>query len=221
MAGRARERVLEVLAASTEPLDAAEVAERLDIHVTTARFHLNNLITDGEATSTTLASDSVGRPRVGYTVVRRSSMADLVGLLLDQLGSTPQAREHCAAEAGRLWAAEVDIPAADVDLPDPVTVASDILARLGFRVSGATSIFGSHELRICSCPLKDLAGRHPEIARGVQRGVIEQALAASSPTLASQYAVAVVPDPQDGDCEVTLRLSPRSAQRPATSPASR
>ena len=51
-------------------------------------------------------------------------------------------------------------------------------------------------------------GLLPEVARGVARGVIEQALAASSPALSSQYAVTVAPDPAGGDCEIVLRLAP-------------
>ena len=60
----------------------------------------------------------------------------------------------------------------------------------------------------------------PEVARGVARGVIEQALATSSPALSSQYGVVVSPDPAGGDCEIVLRLAPlrRDAGAVATSP---
>ena len=90
----------------------------------------------------------------------------------------------------------------------------ETLTALGFRVSNVMSAFGTHELRICSCPLKDIGRHHPEVARGVARGVIEQTLASSSAALASQYLVDVVPDPA-GDCEITLRLSRVRATEPA------
>lgn len=97
--------------------------------------------------------------------------------------------------------------AASTPLPDPVTVVADALTGLGFAIRATTSAFGSHELTICSCPLKELSTDHPEIARGIARGVIEEALAMASPTLGSQYTVAVRPDLTAGDCEITVGLS--------------
>lgn len=210
--GDPRANVLAVLTERGTPCDVREVAAALGIHVTTARFHLNNLVSDGRVSTTTMRSATAGRPRVGYVAVSSPPVGDLLGALLAQLGSTPAARERAGAEAGRLWAdahttpPSTSTPSATPDLPDPVTVAAETLGQLGFRVSGTVSAFGTHELRICSCPLKDIARDHPEVARGVARGVIEQTLAASSPALASQYLVDVLPDPE-GDCEITLRLS--------------
>ncbi|MHC3001741.1 ArsR family transcriptional regulator [Gordonia metallireducens] len=208
MATKQRDKIMALLSESVEPMVAGEISTRLDLHVTTARFHLAKLIEDGRVETTTVPTPGVGRPRVGYQVVRRPPTDALLGHLLGQLGSTQATREHAGAEAGRLWAEEHAHPVSAADLPDPVTVASDILGTLGFQVSNIMSAFGSHELRLCSCPLQDIARTHPEVARGVARGVIEQALAASSPALSSQYAVTVAPDPAGGDCEIVLRLAP-------------
>ncbi|MFW0783237.1 helix-turn-helix domain-containing protein [Gordonia sp. CPCC 206044] len=208
MASDQRDRIRELLVAAPEPLSADEIARQVGVHVTTARFHLTKMVDEGTVRTVTLRSEGVGRPRVGYLPVATAPVGELLGYLLEQLGSTTQAREHAAAEAGRLWAdRHAHVPVA-ADLPDPVTVASETLSELGFRVSGVMSALGTHELRICSCPLRDLAATHTEVARGVARGVIEQALAAGSPALASQYTVNVLPDPSGGDCEITLRLSP-------------
>ncbi|UPW09958.1 helix-turn-helix domain-containing protein [Gordonia terrae] len=215
MTTKQRDKVSTLLAESTAPLTAGEIASRLGLHVTTARFHLTNLVDDGLAETTSLPSAGVGRPRVGFRAVREAPIGSLLAHLLGRLGSTAATRELAAAEAGRLWADEQVVTETANDLPDPVTVASDSLEQLGFRVSGVMSAFGTHELRLCSCPLKDIARTHPEVARGVARGVIEQVLAASSPVLASQYAVAVSPDPAGGDCEIMLRLTPLRSGAPA------
>lgn len=212
-----RDKILDLLSAATTPLDAADVAARLDLHVTTARFHLNKLVDDAKVTTTTIRTAGVGRPRVGYRIVNTPPVDALIGHLLGRLGSTEHAREFAGAEAGRLWADEYGHIETSADLPDPVLVVSNTLHQLGFRVSGSMSAFGTHELRICSCPLRDLAKSHAEVARGVARGVIEQALAASSPALASQYSVHVLPDPSGGDCEIMLRLMPLRHIRPAIS----
>ncbi|WP_328511995.1 helix-turn-helix transcriptional regulator [Gordonia amicalis] len=208
MATKQRDKIIALLTESAEPMVAGEISARLDLHVTTARFHLAKLVEEGRVETTTVPTAGVGRPRVGYRMVRQAPTGALLGHLLGQLGSTNAAREHAGAEAGRLWAEEHAPPVSVADLPDPVTVAAETLGELGFQVSNVVSAFGSHELRLCSCPLQDVARTHPEVARGVARGVIEQALAASSPALSSQYAVTVAPDPSGGNCEIVLRLAP-------------
>lgn len=216
-ATRSREAVLQKLLDSSGPVDAGTIAEALGIHVTTARFHLNNLIDAGLASSVALPPVSVGRPRMGYVGVRDAPTGELVALLLTQLGTTVDVREQRAADAGHLWAARHPAPPTDAQLPDPVTAVSDALAELGFTISSTTSAFGAHELHICSCPLAQFADGVPEIARGVIRGVIEESLAAASPALASSYCVVVTPDTAHGDCSVTVRLNEqRRAPAPVT-----
>lgn len=204
-----RAAVLAALRTADGPLDAAAVAQRLQVHVTTARFHLNNLMRSGEAATVPLPSVSVGRPRLGYVAVPAAPTDELVSLLLSQLGPTAHSREQRAAEAGHLWAARHPAPPPPTPLPDPVTVVADALTGLGFQIRSSTSAFGSHEITICSCPLKEFATDHPEIARGIARGVIEEALATASATLGSQYAVTVRPDVAGGNCGVTVTLAQR------------
>lgn len=220
MATRQRDKIIALLGESDEPMVAADISTRLHLHVTTARFHLAKLVEAGRVETTTVPTPGVGRPRVGYRLVRRPPTDALLGHLLSRLGSTQAAREHAGAEAGRLWAEQHARPVSADCLPDPVTVAAETLSELGFQVSNIVSAFGSHELRLCACPLQDIARSHPEVARGVARGVIEQALATSSPALISQYGVAVSPDPAGGDCEIVLRLAPlrRDAGTVATPP---
>ncbi|MEO9326590.1 helix-turn-helix transcriptional regulator [Gordonia aurantiaca] len=208
MATRQRDRIIALLGESDEPMTAGDVSARLHLHVTTARFHLAKLVEAGRVETMTVPTPGVGRPRVGYRLVHRPPTDALLGHLLGQLGSTRATREHAGAEAGRLWAEQHARPVTAPGVPDPVTVATETLRDLGFQVSNIVSAFGTHELRLCSCPLQDVARTHPEVARGIARGVIEQALAASSPALGSQYAVVVDPDPSGGDCEIVLRLTP-------------
>ncbi|NDK92504.1 transcriptional regulator [Gordonia desulfuricans] len=212
MSSEPRSAVLSVLRASDAPLAAPDVAQRLGIHTTTARFHLRNLVDDGKASALTLRSDSRGRPRTGYVAIAEMAVDPLLSALFEQLGTTASDREEAAARAGRAWASALSggmpTPPTDTDLPDPVTIATDTLRHLGFRVSDVMSAFGTHEIRICSCPLRQVGAAHPEVARGIARGAIEFALASGSPTLADHYGVTVTPAP-DGDCEITLRLSRR------------
>jgi len=204
---RQRERVLEIVAASSTPIDADTVADAAGIHVTTARFHLNNLIADGEISADQLPATGRGRPRLVYSAPRPLPIGQLLGLLLDQLGGTEAVREELAARAGRCWAQPYLDAVESADVPDPVTVAGQILQRLGFRITESSSVFGTHELKICSCPLRGLADTHPEVVRGVQRGILEEAFARCAPAFAAQYRVLAQPN-SDGDCAVTIRLAP-------------
>lgn len=217
---RQRDRVRTLVAEAPEPIDAQTIAGTLGVHVTTARFHLNNLVDEGSAVSVTLPPDGVGRPRIGYRIVIPPPIDDLLVMLIARVGETPEQREELAAEVGRAWAAK-HLPAGDLapsdhdpdDLtavaavPDPVVLAETILTRLGFRITGIVSAFGEHEITLCGCPLQTLADEVPEVARGVVRGLLEEALYAGSSALHSGYAVTVWPDSGDGACELRLSLA--------------
>ena len=208
---RQRDRVLALVRDSLEPLDAPLIAQALGIHITTARFHLNALIDDGLVEGTWLPSETVGRPRKGYVARDNDPTAPVLAALLAQLGDTAAARQRKAVAAGRLWADSltgIDTPG--TELPDPVTIVTTTLTRLGFQVSAAVSSFGTHEIRMCNCPLRRIAQDSPEIVIGLQQGMIERILQRLSPALDSEYDVEVHPD-AGGDCGVTLRLTSRAS----------
>lgn len=66
LASASRRQVLDSLLASSEPLDASAVADRLGLHVTTARFHLDQLTAAGLAQRRVGAEKRRGRPRLLY-----------------------------------------------------------------------------------------------------------------------------------------------------------
>ena len=68
MASPPRRSVLNALLASPDPLDAATVAERVGLHVTTARFHLDQLVEAGLARRRPSVEQRRGRPRMLYRV---------------------------------------------------------------------------------------------------------------------------------------------------------
>ena len=219
ISGDPRATVLGVLRVADGPVTAAQVAQQVGVHGTTARFHLRNLVDDGKATAVQLRSESAGRPRTGYVAVNELAVDDLLNILLGHLGGSTTEREQTGALAGRQWAARAlagaahprPVPPPDPALvPDPATVTAEALRMLGFKVSNMMSAFGTHEITMCSCPLRQIGATHPEIARGIARGAVEYAIEASSPVLPGQYGVHVAPAPE-GDCEITLRLSRATA----------
>jgi len=64
--GGRRTHIIQLLRDSKEPLSAADVADKVGIHVNTARFHLEALVDVGLATRETEARGEPGRRRVMY-----------------------------------------------------------------------------------------------------------------------------------------------------------
>jgi len=204
---RQRDHVLATVEAAGEPVDASYVADALDVHVSTARFHLNKLIEQGLVEAIALPATSVGRPRTGYSPAVAKPDLRLITLLVETLGDDEASRHAAAVEIGRRWAAPVAQESA-ADLPDPISVAETVLTKLGFAVQGAASVFGEHELTICSCPLRDITRADAAVSRAIIDGALREAITTASPALADQYDVAVDPDSAGTDCAIVLRLTP-------------
>src|SRR5690606_23798249 len=64
LASTSRRQILDALVASTQPLDAAVVAGGLGLHVTTARFHLDQLTDAGLVRRRPSTERRRGRPRM-------------------------------------------------------------------------------------------------------------------------------------------------------------
>lgn len=211
---------------------ANELAGVLDLHPSTVRFHLRKLVdagqviedspnsgaaTAGTGTGTSPTPDETngdgtngngrGRPRKQYLPTPPTPTDTLLTALVEALADTDTEREERAAQAGRIWASTVADSAVTADTTDPLDAAAQVLTALGFEIQAMSSIFGTCEIRVCSCPLRLLGQHHLEVARGIQRGAVEQALAVF-PGRTDPWTVTSRPDPRFGDCEVTLRFSP-------------
>ena len=79
LAEPSRARILETLAAAGEPLDAAELAERVGLHPNTVRWHLGVLADAGFVTSSPRASDAA-RPAARRLHARRGAGRGARGL---------------------------------------------------------------------------------------------------------------------------------------------
>ncbi|AGP31919.1 helix-turn-helix domain-containing protein [Corynebacterium terpenotabidum] len=192
---------------------SAALAEDLQLHPSTVRFHLRKLVDAGQVIEKVTPAEGRGRPRKCYLPAPQTPTDSLLVALVGVLADSAEEREARAARAGRIWAADAAAAAVRQDAgqdagqdADPLNLAATVLTALGFEIQSATSIFGTHEIRVCSCPLRLLGQQHPEVARGIQRGVVEQALA-TAPGVQGPWHVSARPDPRFGDCEVTLRLS--------------
>jgi len=166
----ARRHVLDALLERTEPLDAAAVAGRLGLHVSTARFHLDQLAAAGLATRRRGTEQRRGRPRILYSpagpVRDENSREQLIQVLARALASEDgtDARSH---DAGRRWAADLG---AILD-EDPVPGFVEVLERIGFGPEP-----GDGRIRLHACPFREAAREQPQVVCAVHRGLVDRLL---------------------------------------------
>ena len=208
---------LPVLAPAGQPnrtrgLTAAALAQRVDLHVTTVRFHLDRLAQAGlvESHDERLG---VGRPRRHWTarqghfdeLQRADSYHLLAAVLADAMaaGDAPTAEE-----AGRRWAVghagellgEESTTTPPARTPGTwlakVGAVVDVLDRYGYAPSVTTEDAGRTAcLRLHRCPLRELAASNPAVACGVHRGIIAGTLEAlGEPGAGVRLAPFVEPD---------------------------
>lgn len=192
-----RERVLRLVGAASGAVDAAELAERMHLHVTTVRFHLDALCEDGAVARTRIKRDGVGRPRTGYVAVRdRLDYRSLAEILAMELGETVEERRVRAERAGRRWADRIlgshepttngSGPATGIgDCAERIT---GIFARMGFGAElaapapGADGDPGQRTILLSGCPVRDMAHSHPEVSCAMHLGLLRGLLKAEGAT---------------------------------------
>lgn len=209
-AGRQRQKVLDLLRETGAPVDAKAVADTLQIHITTARFHLSTLESQGYVRrGSGPRAAGAGRPKLTYELAPRLDYADIVSLFATHLGGTPQERERRARRIGADLANRVAL----ARVRDQATVSDLVvttLTELGFQVRQVFSSFGEVTVQLCTCPLAEVARTAPEVVRGIQQGLIQEVIDRNAASV-GDFRVTVTPDPHAGSCEVALVLRP--AQR--------
>lgn len=176
---------------------AGELAAALGLHVTTVRFHLEQLVSAG-LVATALRRGSVGRPRKLYIDARDSEDRVAPGALgvpgalqaFTELLTSAYADAAAGAPldpeaAGRQWMeSHTDRP-----VPPPATTpgtwlgkvgqAVDLLEEWGYEPELRTTSGGrTVELTLHDCPFMGMARAHPEVVCGIHRGLIRGTLAA-------------------------------------------
>lgn len=173
LASSAKRRVLDALGRAPGPLDAHEVAAILGAHVTTARFHLEQLEAAGLVSRRAEAAKRRGRPRVLYVVAGalrdETSRGKLISVLAEAL-SDADGVESVAESAGAQWAETIQT---DSDR-DPVETLLDVLSGIGFEPDAHAEL-----IRLNGCPFRDAAREQPRVVCSVHRGLIDRVLLGS------------------------------------------
>lgn len=214
-------------AGETVQMTAAQLAELLELHVTTARFHLDQLVTAG-ILEAVFVREGVGRPRKVYRLASGSlteegdspAMRILTELLADSFAAQLAGDPVTPYEAGRRWAEE-HIPA---EPAERAATPGAWLAKIGRLVDvlgtwGYTpnlSVSGSGRvatLQLDRCPFLDLARTNPAVVCGIHRGLISGALARFG-----EDGVDVSLEPFVGPQHCLARITTTNPFTPSTAP---
>lgn len=192
-----RRRILSVLGGAdlvdadrvgAQGLTATQLAEQLSLHVTTVRFHLDQLVAAGLVEASFHKHIGAGRPRKVYARVRgpattvssRDSLLLLSTLLTEAFSAqTEHQRPLSPDEAGQRWASENITPHDSVPAATPgqwiakLGRAIDVLRSWGYEPE-LTADPGGRDARIelTRCPFRELARQNTAVVCGIHRGLI-------------------------------------------------
>ncbi len=160
-----RQRVLDVLRAAGTPPTAQQLASALALHVTTVRFHLDQLEQAGLVARHTEHVARRGRPAVHYRAARLEApqaVEQMVDALADALAAGAASRDDVLA-SGRRWADRLATEAGWSG--DSI---AEVFARLGFEPEQ-----GGATLRLHACPFRAAARHNPEVVCLVHLGLAQ------------------------------------------------
>lgn len=189
--GAARQRVLDTVLASDAPVDAAGLAAGLGLHVTTVRFHLEQLERAALIRRSVERAGSRGRPRVLFAPAPSTrgegAQRELTEVLAGALAEDDDGGRGRALRAGEAWSeqfrAELKVAVGGIQ---PLVA---LLDKLGFdpqpaaapireRGPGADEPSGERAhtaIALHACPFRDEARRNPGVVCSVHLGLIRGA----------------------------------------------
>ncbi|WP_240917594.1 metalloregulator ArsR/SmtB family transcription factor [Phycicoccus sp. HDW14] len=197
LASPVRRRLVELLEAgaeqSPEGRTAAELAPEADLHVSTVRFHLDQLVAAGVLESSFQRRGTAGRPRKVYRPLPRGAAPAAAGseplrlltqLLAEAMTASVHGEKVTPFEAGRRWAREHLASHPDRAPADSTGVwlgrvgeVIDVLEGWGYQPEVSTSDGGrTARVELADCPFLDLARDNEAVVCGVHRGLIVESL---------------------------------------------
>ncbi|MGB3829430.1 MAG: hypothetical protein WA962_11720 [Ornithinimicrobium sp.] len=181
-----RAAVLDVLKAASRPLSIKDLAEQVDAHPNTVRFHLMSLRADWRVEQVNSTPRAAGRPPQLFRSVPGMDPSgprgyqELAEVLVAELADRPDPTAR-ALEAGRSWGrqqATDRLPSADETsgaADEPVTTLVSLLDDLGF----APQVHDAGDRATISlrhCPFLELTDTRSAIICSIHLGLMQGAL---------------------------------------------
>jgi predicted ArsR family transcriptional regulator len=180
--GRRRE-VLRLLRSSPAPMSILAIADVLGVHPNTVRFHLDNLVAEGQVEQVERGRKGPGRPPLMFQVVRQMDRGGtrhyrmLAEILTTALAAERNPRAKAIA-AGRAWGRQLDPrsrPRAATSAEEAVDRLIGMLDDLGFVPERRTAK-GKQQVGLRHCPFLELAETRGSVVCPIHLGLMQGAL---------------------------------------------
>lgn len=218
-----RRSLLDALEGAAEPLDARTLAELVNLHVNTVRWHLDILVEAGIVAREATEAAGRGRPPYGYRLSAGTLIDGPEGILFltqvlaDVIARTDPEVGSTVEQAGRVRGRALVRPrlgAEGADTEEAVGVVVQLLDRFGFEPR-VQRLRRGRRIAMRPCPFGELAAEHPSVVcrahLGLMRGVLDSL---RSPI----EATGLEPFAKPNLCLVHLELrADESASRPKSS----
>jgi predicted ArsR family transcriptional regulator len=179
-----RARVLDELQTAGRAMAVDELAERLDLHPNTIRYHLDGLVRDGLVERHSETTHKQGRPRglyialEGGPAVGQRSYRMLVEVLAAHLSESSENPGDAALRAGREWGrslARRPEPYPRLDANESLAQLTKLLTDIGFRPK-VVSTGANRRIEQHHCPFGELAATQGEVVCSIHLGVMQGVL---------------------------------------------
>ncbi len=171
-------------------MTAAELSPRVGRHVSTVRFHLDQLVAAGVLVAEFRRRETAGRPRKVYRPSGRplaqgtEPLRLLTQLLTEAMTASIHGETVTPYEAGRRWAREHLEPHPGRAPADSAGVwlgrvgeVIDVLEEWGYQPEVSTSEGGrTASVELTDCPFLELARGNEAVVCGVHRGLIAESM---------------------------------------------
>ncbi len=181
-AGRRRE-VLRVLKAAPAPMSIAAIADVLDVHPNTVRFHLSTLVSDGRVEHVEPNHKRPGRPPLLFQAVRQMDRSGprryrlLAEILITSLAADQDPGAKALA-AGRAWGRRLQSPALRANkagAAEAIDHLVDVLDELGFAPQHRESD-PQNQISLRHCPFLEIAETRTSVVCPIHLGLMQGAL---------------------------------------------
>jgi predicted ArsR family transcriptional regulator len=167
---RQRRLIVEALRGAPDGLDTNRLAESLDLHPNTVRWHLGRLAAAGLVRATPGRRNGRGRPSIvhrltGEGVARGRDEYRLLATMLTDVVAGDELAEARAYETGLHWGLRLSRAEPDASL-------ARLLDREGFEAEQR-----GDRVEMRRCPFCELAESSPQVICTLHRGIVDGALA--------------------------------------------